>query len=53
MEKQKKKTRLNVRMIVYMMATLPMATVAIVVVYFASLTMRTGLEDEVLDGLTP
>lgn len=51
MEKQKKKKRLDVRMIVYMMATLPMATVAIVVVYFASLTLRTGLEDEVLEGL--
>lgn len=51
MEKQKKKIRLNVKMIVYLMATVPMAIMAIVVVYIASLTMRTGLEDEALDGL--
>lgn len=51
MEKQKKKIRLNVKMIVYLMATLPMAVMAIVIVYIASLTMRTGLEDEALDGL--
>ena len=51
MEKQKKKFRLNVRMLVYMMTIVPMVAVAIVVVYFASLTLRTGLESEVLEGL--
>lgn len=51
MGNEKKKFRLNVRLLVYMMTTVPMLTVAIVVVYFSSLTLRAGLEDEVLDGL--
>ena len=50
-QKKKKKFRLDVKTLILMMTSLPMLAMGVIVVYFASLTLRTGLEDQVLDGL--
>ncbi len=50
-QKKKKKFRFDVKSIILTISSLPMLTVCIVVTFFASLTIREGLEDKVLEGL--
>ncbi len=50
-QKKKKKFRFDVKSIILTTTSLPMLMVCIVVTYFASLTIREGLEDKVLEGL--
>ncbi len=50
-QKKKKKFRLDVKTVVLMISSLPLLATCIILTYFSSLAMRTGLEEQVLDGL--
>lgn len=50
-QKKKKKIRMDVKTLVILISSLPLLVTCIVIVYFAGLTLRTGLEEQVLDGL--
>lgn len=50
-QKKKKKIRMDVKTLVILISSLPLLVTCIVIVYFASLTLRTGLEEQVMDGL--
>lgn len=50
-QKKKKKFRFGVKALILTIASVPMLTACVVVVYFSSLTLQTGLEEQVFDGL--
>lgn len=50
-QKKKKKFRTDVKTFVLAVSSVPLLTASVIIVFFSSLAMRTGLEDQVLDGL--
>ena len=51
MQKKENKFRLGVRGVVVCISVVPILIVSIIITFFATLTMRKGIEDEVFDGL--
>lgn len=51
MQKKKSGKRLGIRVVMVLVSVLPVVSACVILTYFASLTLKAGIENEALDGL--